>query len=55
MKINPTNVGVHIRAYFTIKVTKLLHVHVSTTLVSILREVLYTEYITRASKNISQI
>jgi len=55
MKRKPTNADVHIRIHYTINVAILLHVHVSTTLVSIIREMLHKRYITRASKNISQI
>jgi hypothetical protein len=55
MKIKPTNADVHVRIYYTINLVKLIQVHVSTTLVSILREVLYKWYITRASKINTQI
>jgi hypothetical protein len=55
MKIKPTNADVHVGIYYTIKVVKLLHVHVSTTLVCILREVLYKVYITWVYNTNSQI
>lgn len=55
MKKKPTNADVHIRIYYSINVAKLLNVRVSTTLVSILREVLNKGHITRASKNITKI
>jgi hypothetical protein len=47
MEMKPTNVYKHLKVSYVINIVSLLHVHVSATLVAILREVSYKGYITK--------
>jgi hypothetical protein len=46
MDMKPTNAYKHLRVYYITNIVSLLHVHVSATLVAILREVSYKGHIT---------
>jgi len=47
MEIKPTNAYKHLKVSYITNILRLLHVHVSATLVAILREVSYKGYITK--------
>jgi len=53
--VKPTNTYKHLRVFYIMKIVNLLHAHVSTTLMAILREMSYKGYITKIARTSAEM